>query len=1678
MKTTAQYIVYLTILLTGLYTAKVNAQKNYYIATWGKSTNSGTLANPWDMATGLKKSLQGGDTLFIQGGTYFGAYQSYLESSNKRYIVVMPYLDQKVVFDGAGMYNDDPTLLITGGWVIFRDLHFISSSTNRVSTQMDNLDIETNSGIFISSSNAKVINCYVYNNSGVGIGFWQASSNSEVYGCIVFNNGYQGVTTGVGHAMYCQNRPDSGIKNIRDNILFNSFGYGLHVYGGWGSYNINAIGNICFNNGILSKGKELKSNILMGGMEGFQNMNASNNYLFNNFGGGGWNLQMGYKNTNFNCIVDDNYMAGDNCLQIRKWEGVITRNNSIASRAGNIISIYVPSGFNYSNYTINNNQYFGTERQSFFSSSFQDGTPVHGDQLSFSQWQTLTGVDKTSKFTSGMPQQNWIAVRPNEYERGRGHIVVYNFQRQNSVNVDVSNILTIGSTFVVYDVQNPFGEPVLEGTYNGGNITLPMNLTQVLAPPGITPNKLEHTTNEFNVFLIRSIKRTNKLQITNLTPRETRSTSVLEYYSPMAQSITLNIYKTDGTRVTQPVTISAREGINSHTVNITALPSDVYRITINDKTDNASIEITRLEDPLPDPPIVITTCPANPSGNEISIIFEAPRDQTVTIELFDENGSKISSENKQAVKGSNPFTKEISGFADATYYIVVSNETSNDYCSFQKKTEQPIVFEINSCSPPVVEELITIDFSCPQTATVVCTIVNSSSAVVKTENLNALLGANKTIINVQDLPPDNYTINLTLGEETKSCSFEKKATPLELIEIISCLYQLETKNTIITFKSPKAQNIWLGIYNSNGERMIIPEKHPASRGINTHSFAFADFPQGSYHITIFDSQNYAYCITEKPEEPVTTPKINITTTFPTPVINELNCQYTSPSAASLTATIHDKTGEIYKSSNIQATAGNNTFKTDVTQLNDGFYFIRIGNNTMYDFSAFQISRNTANQLQIIECVPNRTFDLLFLTYYSSTTSTISLVVKNTSDATVQSLTMNATTGVNNQTINIAALEDGEYQLSISNGLQTSNQAFTKIPMPGKDLEMLKCPDKPIVDNLSLSYSSPVAQKITINYYTPEGKLALPPESRNATIGANTLSTTSIKDLAQGMYYITLSNTTKIIFCKFQKENKEPDVTISIINCSLNIETNEATIHYNLYKTSNITLRVYNASSELIKTESKNNQPAGNNSFTTSISDLPDGIYYFNIADAKSNQYCELFIKREADPVLELIECSPKEATDNILIEYFTPNAGNIGVTVKNSTGATQLSTSFNSIKGLNQRNIDISSLIAGIYTIQINDNTTTDQCSFTKRVEEPAGTLEIYTCNTDESFTVLTATIYSPEAMSVDLRIFNPSGILVLIPSKLTLRKGVNIVNTSIAKLESGRFYYVISSDKTISYCQFSKNTTDPDIVLKVIRCNPSPTLDQSLIDYYINEDGLVELVVLNTLEQVVVSKTLEATGGLNQATVNLKGMPLGIYYIVLQYKNTSSFCDVELVDSLDPDQQLVITQCHPKDVKDLLILGIKTPVTDNATISVISTHDNRVVFSQDYNLNQGHNNIAIDLSLLEEDDYKLIINNNTSIDYCFFTKIKSSFRNRLTLINYHPNPVRHQLTIEYFSYLNGEITIQLFNMTGARVINQKTQQQKGYNSQKIDLSTVPPGIYLVRVSQNEQTISFKIHIL
>ena len=115
---------------------------------------------------------------------------------------------------------------------------------------------------------------------------------------------------------------------------------------------------------------------------------------------------------------------------------------------------------------------------------------------------------------SSPPNETRVFVRPNQYQVGRGNIVVYNWPKANSVSANLSTLgLSQGQAFEIRDVQNWHGPAAVIGTYNAANpvVSLPMTLTSIdpvlgnLTPPAgsiagvVLPT---HTSKEFGVFVV------------------------------------------------------------------------------------------------------------------------------------------------------------------------------------------------------------------------------------------------------------------------------------------------------------------------------------------------------------------------------------------------------------------------------------------------------------------------------------------------------------------------------------------------------------------------------------------------------------------------------------------------------------------------------------------------------------------------------------------------------------------------------------------------------------------------------------------------------------------------------------------------------------------------------------------------------------------------------------------------------------------------------------------------------------------------------------------------------------------------------------------------------------------------------------------------------------------------
>src|SRR3990170_4383037 len=79
------------------------AAARYYGAPGVRSGGNGSMERPWDLATALAHpaAVKPGDTIWIRGGTYKGAFTSRLAGAPDAPIVLRQYPGERVVVDGA-----------------------------------------------------------------------------------------------------------------------------------------------------------------------------------------------------------------------------------------------------------------------------------------------------------------------------------------------------------------------------------------------------------------------------------------------------------------------------------------------------------------------------------------------------------------------------------------------------------------------------------------------------------------------------------------------------------------------------------------------------------------------------------------------------------------------------------------------------------------------------------------------------------------------------------------------------------------------------------------------------------------------------------------------------------------------------------------------------------------------------------------------------------------------------------------------------------------------------------------------------------------------------------------------------------------------------------------------------------------------------------------------------------------------------------------------------------------------------------------------------------------------------------------------------------------------------------------------------------------------------------------
>ena len=436
---------------------------DFYVAPNASGSGTGSFSSPWKLQTALNQpgAVHPGDTIWLRGGTYSGAFTSNLDGSATNPIIVRQYTSERATIDGKG--NSNPALVAAGSYTWFWGFEVTNSDTSR-----PHVDFSRPSGVVIDQDSShpglKFINLVVHD-TGTGFGFWTQATDSEISGCLIYYNG----NTQLDHGIYAQNQ--TGTKKIFNNILFNNYGHGIQIYGSSSAHldGFDLEGNTSFNNGLLSSGTRQR-NLLLGGDAVAKNPIVKNNYLYYLPGGPTSAFDLGYSAGCSNATVTNNYSAGNtefkNCLPVS-----MTGNTFYGST----------SGFSQSQYP--NNTYL-----------------------------------------SNRPTGTKTFIRANAYEAGRANITIYNWGLATSVDVDLTGILAVGTAYEIRNAEDFFGAALLTGTYAGGSVTVSTGGLSVDAPVGFAaPNPTGREFNAFVLLPILGVPPPTPTKTPKTTNTPTRT---------------------------------------------------------------------------------------------------------------------------------------------------------------------------------------------------------------------------------------------------------------------------------------------------------------------------------------------------------------------------------------------------------------------------------------------------------------------------------------------------------------------------------------------------------------------------------------------------------------------------------------------------------------------------------------------------------------------------------------------------------------------------------------------------------------------------------------------------------------------------------------------------------------------------------------------------------------------------------------------------------------------------------------------------------------------------------------------------------------------------------------------------------------------------------------------------
>jgi hypothetical protein len=474
----------------------------YFVSPSGSANGDGSSARPWSLPVALSQpgTVGAGDTIWLQGGVYDNgripgvggspldndSYVSDLTGAPDNPITVSAVPGERVTIDGS--------IMVRGTWTEYWGFEVTNLAQWRPYTSGSLSDEDrdaTSNGIVVRAPYNKFINLIVHDVSGSGLAVWREAIGTEVYGCLIYNNGISKFE----HGIYT-NGSETGTKVLADNIIWGNSSLGITLHTSSGDSPIKGYlleGNVVYNNGFMY---DRSRNLDIGQGRAIEQVTLLNNFTYEPKTDR-IDVKLDYGPESKNVTIQGNYFAG-----FQKWSPANVYSNVFVgpSIIGQLEG-YVP------NIPWDGNAYYSRENP-----GRPFGLEADGDAkpMTFDQWKAATGFDANSRFASGRPTTAHVFVRPNLYEPGQAHLIVYNWTQQASVDVDLSPVPGLspeesGTRYVVRNAQDYFGPPVASGVYDGTPIRIPLNGLTVAQTIGNSPIKANPTGPDFNTFIFEAL---------------------------------------------------------------------------------------------------------------------------------------------------------------------------------------------------------------------------------------------------------------------------------------------------------------------------------------------------------------------------------------------------------------------------------------------------------------------------------------------------------------------------------------------------------------------------------------------------------------------------------------------------------------------------------------------------------------------------------------------------------------------------------------------------------------------------------------------------------------------------------------------------------------------------------------------------------------------------------------------------------------------------------------------------------------------------------------------------------------------------------------------------------------------------------------------------------------------